>query len=348
MNEITTISDVVSILKELQQPETGKTRFFRGQADKSWNLTPSIYRPDKPNLIKFEDKIIKDAFINCPDNFSASDTLFEKLVKLQHYGYSTRLLDLTANALVALYFACCDTKHHDKDGELIILDIPDEQIKYDDSDTVAILSALSLRPSSFNLLKIKQKADDLAKSQFSTKLLDEISKIVKRMEMKDKLSKLEKSTEEEKEILKQIFNNPEKEKIADIQTETLISFKQYPEIIALLHDIKNDKPSFRDVINPDDLSRVLCVRAKMNNARIVRQQGCFLIYGIDGEKIHHAKIPNDWQRKPSQDEKFIIKAEQKENILQELKSFGISTRILFPELEKQAEEIMAQYNIQAA
>lgn len=339
MNEITTISDVVSILKELQQPETGKTRFFRGQADKSWGITPSIYRPDKPNLIKFEDKIIKDAFINCPDNFSASDTLFEKLVKLQHYGYSTRLLDLTANALVALYFACCDTKHHDKDGELIILDIPNEQIKYDDSDTVAILSALSLRPSSFNLLEIKQQTDELVKNKAGQILREKLYNHLKCEYTIQKLTDLQPK-------LKELFNH--QINLYNADNEFFIEFNKQKEITALLHDIRNDKLSFRDVINPDDLSRVLCVRAKMNNARIVRQQGCFLIYGIDGEKIHHAKIPNDWQRKPSQDEKFIIKAEQKENILQELKSFGISTRILFPELEKQAEEIMAQYNIQAA
>lgn len=81
----------------------------------------------------------------------------------------------------------------------------------------------------------------------------------------------------------------------------------------------------------------------MNNARISRQQGCFLIYGIDENKLNPAKIPNDWLKKSQQNEKFIINAENKKEILQELKSFGISTRILFPELEKQAEEIMSQY-----
>lgn len=80
-----------------------------------------------------------------------TDTLFEKLVKLQHYGCKTRLLDLTTNALVALYFACNEKTHQRKHGELIILDIPNEQIKYFDSDTVAILTAISIQPRNFEV-----------------------------------------------------------------------------------------------------------------------------------------------------------------------------------------------------
>lgn len=335
MNKITSISDVVSILKNLQQPEQGKTRFFRGQADKSWDLLPSIYRRDKPDLIKNEDKIIKDALTNCPDDFSPSDTLFEKLVKLQHYGYRTRLLDLTANALVALYFACWNTDHHDKDGELIILDIPDEQIKYDDSDTVAILSALSLRNQSFNLSKIEIDAEKNAQTRIKNKILDETHKTIERLQTKQSL--INQNPE-----IEQVFNSSNQD-LANIQSEVLLTFNEEKEIIALLHDIRTDKPSFRPVIEISDLSRVLCVRAKMNNARISRQQGCFLIYGIDENKLNPAKMPNDWLRELQQNEKFIINAESKKEILQELKSFGISTRILFPELEKQAEEIMSQY-----
>ena len=124
--EINSVSDLSRILQTLGEPEKGHTRFFRGHGDKDWQMLPSIYREDY--LIENEDKIIKDALTYCPDDFLPSDTLFEKLVKLQHYGYSTRLLDLTANALVALYFAASPSSN--KDGELIILDIPDTEIKY--------------------------------------------------------------------------------------------------------------------------------------------------------------------------------------------------------------------------
>lgn len=141
VNEICSIKDLLNILNSLGEVEQGKTRFFRGHSKSSYLMQPSIYR--QSYLIENEDKIIRDALTHCPDDFSPNDTLFEKLVKLQHYGYATRLLDLTTNALVALYFAV--SSQENEDGELIILDIPNTKIKYDDSDTVVVLSALSLQ-----------------------------------------------------------------------------------------------------------------------------------------------------------------------------------------------------------
>lgn len=295
------------------------------------DLLPGIYRKDKPDLIRHEDKIIKDAFTNCPDDFSPSDTLFEKLVKLQHYGYRTRLLDLTANALVALYFACWDSRHYDKDGELIVLDIPNEQVKYSDSDTVAILAALSLSDGRFNLLETKNLAENEGEVKFNKKVLDEFRMSAERSRTKEWV-------ERELGTTLNISGS-----LAEKEEEILWAFNQQKEIVSLLHTVRDDKPSFRPVIDAKDLSKVLCVRAKMNNARISRQQGCFLIYGIGDDKSIPAAMPDDWQQKSSNGNKFIIKAESKARIIEELKSFGISTRILFPELEKQAEEIMSQY-----
>ena len=120
-----------------------------------------------------------------------------------------------------------------------------------------------------------------------------------------------------------------------------IAFNEQKEIAALIHDIRTDKPSFRPVIEFSDFVRVLCVRAKLNNARISRQQGCFLLFGISNNKLRPASIPDGWQRKAKNGQKFIVK--NKESIMEELKSFGISKKTLFPELESQAEEIMSQY-----
>ena len=118
-------------------------------------------------------------------------------------------------------------------------------------------------------------------------------------------------------------------------------FNSYEVIMSLLHDIQTDKPSFRPIINPLDLQRVLCVRAKLNNARISRQQGCFLLFGIKDSKTEAAVIPNKWQRLASNSQKILVK--NKAAIMEELKSFGISKRTLFPELEAQATEIMDSY-----
>ena len=344
--EINSISDLSKILQTLGEPEKGHTRFFRGHGDEGWQMLPSIYR--ETSLIENEDKIIKDALTYCPDDFLPSDTLFEKLVKLQHYGYSTRLLDLTTNALVALYFAAQPYKekkpysdeYKSKDGELIIFDIPNEHIKYGDSDTVAILSAISTQKNEFSILKAKTHANNyknLAKhahalsQEFKNDSYD-FGKNIKENRYKEMLLQWSNFSSNIKPIIEE--NN---KKI--IEEKFLTIFNNNKEITSLLHDIQADKPSFRPLIHPDDLERVLCVRAKLNNARISRQQGCFLLFGINGSKTKAAAIPAKWHPSALKNQKILIKAESKAAIMQELQSFGISKRTLFPELEAQAKEI---------
>jgi FRG domain protein len=336
-HEISSVSDLLGILKEIGEPKQGHTRFFRGQADIRWRMLPGIYREGCEYLIENEHKIIKDTFTNCPDDFSPDDTLFEKLVKLQHYGYATRLLDLTANALAALYFAAWNKEHHDKDGELIILDIPDEEVKYGDSDTVAVLSAVSLQPETFDIIECVKN------TELPTKIKG-IENYIKNKEINSYLEALksgkykENLAEEEKKEMEVLLQN-----MVSIKSEEIIKivFNEQKEISSLIHDVRTDKPSFRPVIDPYDFGRILCVRAKLNNARISRQQGCFLLFGINDSKLIPASIPDGWQRKAKNGQKFIVR--NKESIMEELKFFGISKKTLFPELESQAEEIMSQY-----
>jgi len=355
--EINSVSDLSQILQTLGEPKEGHTRFFRGHGDESWQMLPSIYREDY--LIENEDKIIKDALTYCPDDFLPSDTLFEKLVKLQHYGYSTRLLDLTTNALVALYFSAWNKDHHDKNGELIILDIPDEKIKYWSSDAVTILSAISLQHNF-----ITETKEAIKEAVINSKVLSKHNKneILKQAE-KPELSNVNDLSRSVRCVLTAKFIAKHEREMGSIKEETYdyeknVNIFKYSEdfyedfksifnkqgqMTKLLQDIRTDKPHFRPVINPDDLQRVLCVRAKLNNQRISRQQGCFLLFGIKGSKTKAAVIPDEWQRLASNRQKILVKAKRKAPIRQELESFGISKRTLFPELEAQAKEIMDYY-----
>ena len=75
--------------------------FFRGQKDSTWSIIPNVFREDK---LKSEYTIIQNAIRQNPFEFKQL-TEFETLTKLQQYGLGTRLLDVTLNPLLALYFA---------------------------------------------------------------------------------------------------------------------------------------------------------------------------------------------------------------------------------------------------
>ena len=117
----------------------------------------------------------------------------------------------------------------------------------------------------------------------------------------------------------------------------LEEFNNRDDILKLIHDIKKDKPGFMPKINSNDLKKVICVKPKLNNARIIRQQGCFLLFGINEKKSDVSKVDSSWINK----EKIFIL--NKTKIKSELQQFGISEKVLFPELESQSKEILSRY-----
>lgn len=147
---IKNISDFITELRKIPGPRKTEL-FFRGHSDVGFELKPSIYRSEK--LILNENIIIKEFILRTPIDFLNEKSALEKLVKMQHYGLPTRLLDITSNPLVALYFACSGNEN--EDGRVVVFRIPNSHIKYYDSDTVSILANIAKRPISFNIKGIQ-------------------------------------------------------------------------------------------------------------------------------------------------------------------------------------------------
>jgi len=118
---------------------------FRGQQDSSWRNVAGIFRPDLQELLKNEKRAVRDLISVQPHEFASDETMFDRLVRMQHFGLPTRLLDVSLNALVALYFATDPGPPSGKssDGKVTAFAIPPGREKYYDSDSVSCLANLA-------------------------------------------------------------------------------------------------------------------------------------------------------------------------------------------------------------
>lgn len=279
------IGAMSTFLQQLDKLGAGgkRLRYFRGHSKQSFRLNPSIFR--NSGWIANEANMLKELILRCPNDFAGGLTTFQCLVKMQHYGLPTRLLDITSNPLVALYFACESNEQDDEDGEVLAFEYDVAAVKYFDSDTVSVIANLSRRPSDFTL----PDALDVDPS------------------------------------------NPD---------EVVTRFNSYDSIKLLLHDIGNDKPHFSPKIKHTDLERVVCVKPLLDNPRIVRQEGAFLLFGCDKIKSEPAKL-----EETTIVAKLTINRDEKQNLRDQLRTLGITRATMYPEIEHVATHIKQFYTV---
>ena len=157
--ECNSVSDIIREVFDLIRSDSSRftkgevSYYFRGENRNfkvpnevpRYKTMPGIYRED--GHLEHESDFFNEALRTYPEEFSRDKSTFEILTRMQHYGYPTRLLDVTSKLTTAIGMVA-NTGYDGKDcsnenGFIHVYRVKAERIKYGTSDTVTALSNLA-------------------------------------------------------------------------------------------------------------------------------------------------------------------------------------------------------------
>lgn len=300
--------------------------YYRGQVDSNFYLLPSIFRTE--NYLENEDKMHYELQIKCPQDFEKARSHLDVLTTMQHYSMPTRLLDVTTNLLVSIFFAIDSMK--DRDGEIIIFNQKPEDVLYYDNDTIEIACAMA-KFSFMEKLQLKRLAEKFVKEYEQNinpiqVLLHEDLKTI--LDEKSRTKRIEQA-----DVV-----------MHQVHLETMERFNAQYEVEQMVKRIGRFLNNQGLQMDPLQLVKPHFVKPLQNNNRIIRQSGAFIVGGLQNREdcinsLNHLRLRNAEGLKV----KIIIPSSHKMSIKQALNIVGINESTIYPEIDRVATYLKDLY-----
>lgn len=297
--------------------------YFRGEPCTRFPVSPSVMRG---GLRRFERDLLMELKTESPAAFSGCEYAIDELAIARHIGLPTRLLDVTRNPLVGLYWATgkceseapppqrclckgveglrdcsCMRPHGACDGRLHVFALPRSMVCSYDSDRISIVANFARLPILQQERLLTKRQDEVEFKYLGT---DKGAWDLPRVSMKESKT-------------------------------------------TLLDGIRREKPYFTDDIDVRDLFRVFVVEARRSFDRIRAQSGAFMLSAYH-QSFEGTEVTKCMAKTELYDHHVVkIPVAAKDELRRELDWVGINRPALFPDVESVAEAVTRRYSMVA-
>ena len=347
--ECDSVNSILELILNHDQNETDndsakrvkKNRYFRGENSYYELRTPSLYLQEGLTLDGSEYYYRMLLSELGRDDYQENTSLVRLISELQHYGAKTRVLDITSNPLIALYFAVekkDDKSGDDKSGYVFIYESDEENEKFDTGHTIAIKSALNLIPQEI-INNFFKAVNFICKDESELERLENVPLENLNKKLKDKLRE-------------------RNQELYEVKIEELeASIVKFMELL-------NQRARVRERLNLPfkiamDLGKAHIVIPSKTTDRIRQQQGAFIYPKFTdtsdktheevkkeiSESINHFNATLKIQKEDKKDQTCLlsvirIDGNNKEKIRTQLKLLGITEGFVYPDIEHKSNALL--------